>query len=199
MAHGLGTVLDAAPIAKREMPDVLFVVVGEGAERKELETRAQREGLDNVVFTGRVPRERVPELLRRAEISLVMLKDDPLFKTVLPSKLFESMGCARPMLLGVDGEARRLVERAEAGRYFVPSDPRALIEGIRALASDPVLRDRMGRSGHQVATTEFDRSVLAKRYAQVLRDVVARAPRRKRRADLVVPAPIARTPETRTS
>ncbi|MBN8610209.1 MAG: glycosyltransferase family 4 protein [Deltaproteobacteria bacterium] len=199
MAHGLGTVLDAAPIAKREMPEVLFLVVGEGAERKELEARAQREGLDNVVFTGRVPRERVPDLLRRAEISLVMLKDDPLFKTVLPSKLFESMGCARPMLLGVDGEARRLVERAEAGRYFVPSDPRALLEGIRALANDPALRDRMGRAGHQVATTEFDRGVLAKRYAQVLRDIVLRAPGRKRRADLIVRPPAGSPTETRTS
>ncbi len=200
MAHGLGTVLDAAAIAKRELPDVLFLVVGEGAERKELEARAQREGLDNVAFTGRVPRERVPELLRRAEISLVMLKDDPLFKTVLPSKLFESMGCARPMLLGVDGEARRLVERAGAGRYFVPSDPRALIDGIRALAADPALRDEMGRAGHHVATTEFDRGVLAKRYAQVLRDVVRRAPRRKRRGGLTIdPSPASHATEPRST
>jgi glycosyltransferase involved in cell wall biosynthesis len=174
MAHGLGTVLDAAAIAKGEQPHVLFLVVGEGAERKELEARARAEGLDNVAFTGRVPRERVPELLRRAEISLVMLKDDPLFKTVLPSKLFESMGCARPMLLGVDGEARRLVERAGAGLYFTPSDPRALLDGIRTLEADPDLRERMGRAGHHVATTEFDRGALAHRYAEILRGVVAR-------------------------
>jgi glycosyltransferase involved in cell wall biosynthesis len=182
MAHGLGTVLDAAPLAKRERPELLFVVVGEGAERRELEARAQREGLDNVVFTGRVPRARVPELLRRAEISLVMLKDDPLFKTVLPSKLFESMGCARPMLLGVDGEARRLVERAGAGLYFAPSDPRALLDGIAALAADPERRARMGEAGHRVATTEFDRGVLAARYADVLRGLIARPSRRVRRS-----------------
>lgn len=185
MAHGLGTVLDAARLAKQEMPEVLFLVVGDGAERKELEARAVREGLDNVSFTGRVPRERVPELLRRAEISLVMLKDDPLFRTVLPSKLFESMGCARPMLLGVDGEARRLVERAEAGLYFVPSDPRALLDGIRALAADPARRDRMGRAGHHVATTEFDRGVLAHRYADILRKVVADGRRGRGRAPTV--------------
>jgi glycosyltransferase involved in cell wall biosynthesis len=182
MAHGLGTVLDAAPLAKRERPELLFVVVGEGAERRELEARAQREGLDNVVFTGRVPRARVPEHLRRAEISLVMLKDDPLFKTVLPSKLFESMGCARPMLLGVDGEARRLVERAGAGLYFAPSDPRALLDGIAALAADPERRARMGEAGHRVATTEFDRGVLAARYADVLRGLIARPSRRVRRS-----------------
>jgi glycosyltransferase involved in cell wall biosynthesis len=172
MAHGLGTVLDAAALARKEAPHVLFLVVGEGAERKELEARAKAEGLDNVAFTGRVPRERVPELLRRAEISLVMLKDDPLFKTVLPSKLFESMGCARPMLLGVDGEARRLVERAGAGLYFEPSSARALLDGIRTLEADPALRERMGRAGHHVATTEFDRAVLARRYADLLRRVV---------------------------
>jgi glycosyltransferase involved in cell wall biosynthesis len=110
-----------------------------------------------------------------------MLKDDPLFKTVLPSKLFESMGCARPMLLGVDGEARRLVERAGAGLFFEPSSARALLDGIRTLEADPALRERMGQAGHLVATTEFDRSVLARRYAELLRRVVREGKRSIRR------------------
>jgi glycosyltransferase involved in cell wall biosynthesis len=85
------------------------------------------------------------------------------------------------MLLGVDGEARRLVERAEAGLYFTPSDPRALLDGIATLAADPALRERMGRAGHHVATTEFDRGVLARRYAEILRRVVAQPSRGARR------------------
>ncbi|MCS6858100.1 MAG: glycosyltransferase family 4 protein [Sandaracinaceae bacterium] len=176
MAHGLATVLEAARMARPTMPELLFLVVGEGAERPALEERARKEGLDNVHFTGRLPREAIPPLLRRADLSLVMLRPDPLFRTVLPSKLFESMGCGRPILLGVDGEARRLVERAGAGVYFPPDNPRALLEAITRLRSQPEERKAMGERGHAFVVHHFDREALAARYAELLHEVSKRTP-----------------------
>jgi colanic acid biosynthesis glycosyl transferase WcaI len=174
MAHGIGTMLDAARQLREARPDVLFVVAGSGAERVALEARVQSERLDNVRFVGRIPRADIPPLLRRSDLSLVMLRDSPLFRTVLPSKLFEAMGCARPILLGVDGEARRLVEEAGAGVFFPPGDPRALAASIIELAEDRARLCSLGRSGRDYALTHYDRRALAVRYHDHIREVVGR-------------------------
>lgn len=167
MAHGLGTVLDAAERLHNKS-EIVFLIVGDGAERKELEARVAASGLENVRFTGRIPRQQVAGLLRRADASLVMLRDSPLFHTVLPSKLFESMGCGRPILLGVDGEARRLVERAGAGLFFEPGSADALVHGIEQLRSDPARAAAMGRSGREFTLAHFGRKAIAGKYIAFL-------------------------------
>lgn len=170
MAHGLRTVLDAARILSTHR-EILFLIVGEGAERVALQEQARRSGLDNIVFTGRVPRDAIPGLLRRADVSLVVLRDSPLFRSVLPSKIFESMGCGRPILLGVDGEARRLVESAGAGVFFPPGDAHALVRALLEMKASPDRRSEMGRRGRDFVAMHYDRKVLARRYLDVLEDV----------------------------
>ncbi len=167
MAHGIGTVLETAR-KLREHKDILFLIVGEGAERKSLETKAQRDGLDNVEFLGRLPRHRIPPLLRRADAALVMLRADPVFETVLPSKLFEAMGCGTPVLLGVDGEARRLIESAQAGVFFEPGDADALARSVLKLRESPDKRRRLGARGSRYVMEHFNRRTLALDY---LRDI----------------------------
>src|SRR5688572_17801850 len=107
MAHGLGTVLDAAEkLAKNER--VAFIVVGDGAERRSLEAACGRRGLANVVFVGPVGKEEVVRYWRLADAALVLLRDRPVFRHVLPSKMFEAMATARPIILGVLGESAAL-------------------------------------------------------------------------------------------
>jgi putative colanic acid biosynthesis glycosyltransferase WcaI len=173
MAHDLGTMLEAAALLKTD-PRFLFVVAGEGAKREELEARAAREGLDNVRFLGRLARERIPALLNRADLSLIMLRKSPLFHMVLPCKVFESMGCATPILLGVNGEARRLVERAGAGRFFQPGDPADLAQSVRELAADPIALSRMGDSGRRFVREHYRFEDLAAGYRALLDSVVSR-------------------------
>jgi glycosyltransferase involved in cell wall biosynthesis len=171
MAHGLGTVLDAAGRLHEESPKVQILIVGDGAELGNLRSIAASRGLANVRFTGLVPRERVPGILAAADLALVTLKAAPVFKTVLPSKMFEAMAARRTIVLGVDGEARAVLERAGAGVAFPPGDAAALAATIARLAADPAGRRAMGESGRVFVEREFTRSVWARRYIDVLGEI----------------------------
>ena len=169
MAHDLDTVLDAARALRDSRPEALFVLAGGGARRDALEDRVRREEIDNVEILGRIPRESVPDLLHRCDLSLVTLRDDPVFRSVLPSKIFESMGCARPILLAVDGEARRLVEGAGAGVFVRPGNPVELAAAIDSLIARPSHELRaMGAAGRTFVAQHYDRAALADRYLEIL-------------------------------
>jgi glycosyltransferase involved in cell wall biosynthesis len=176
MAHDLGTMLTVAGRLLTERPDVLFAIVGDGAELPRLKARADRAGLTNVTFTGLVPRERVPDYLAATDISLVTLKRTDVFKTVLPSKMFEVMAAGRPMILAVDGEARQILERAGAGVAVAPEDGQAVLDTLLALAADPERRREMGSAGIRFVEREFSRRHWAAQYLDVLRDAQAHMP-----------------------
>jgi len=171
MAHGLQTLLEAAELLKAD-PTIQFLVVGDGAERPQLEQRAAERGLTNVRFLGRIPRADVAGLLRRSNASLVMLRPSPVFETVLPSKMFEAMGTATPILLGVEGEAKRLLQRADAGIHFVPGDAAALVDAVSRLRNDPAEAARLGQNGFTYTSTTFERKAIALKYEGLLRDLV---------------------------
>jgi glycosyltransferase involved in cell wall biosynthesis len=129
-AH-LWTLLDAAKRLEREAPDVSIALVGQGAEREALEKRAAREDLANVHFHGEQPRGEVPGIISATDICLVLLRKDDVFKTVIPSKMLEFMACGRPVILGVDGQARTILEAASAGFFVEPQNPDALAAAVR--------------------------------------------------------------------
>lgn len=172
MAHGLETVLDCAD-RLRQHAEIAFLFVGDGAEREGLIRRAEELRLDNVHFVGVQPRERIPDYLATSDVSLVPLRRKPLFQKVLPSKLFEIMGCSRPIILGVEGEARDAVERAQAGLCVQPENPDALADAILCLYRDPELADSLGRNGRAFVRKNFCRDRLANTYLDLLHEVVA--------------------------
>jgi putative colanic acid biosynthesis glycosyltransferase WcaI len=167
MAHGLETVLEAAEIL-RDDGRFLFWLVGDGARRAELEREAQRRGLGNVRFEGQVSREEVPKILATSDVALVLLKPDPLFETVLPSKMFEAMAAGRPVILGVGGEARRLLEESGGGVPIRPGDAAALVEAVRSLASQPEGAVAMGSRGREFVLRRYAHDALARRYLEEL-------------------------------
>lgn len=172
LAHGLETVLDSAH-RLREFDDIVFLFVGDGAERERLLQRSAQLQLKNVHFLGVQPRERIPHYLATSDVSLVPLRRKSLFQKVLPSKLFEIMGCSRPVILGVEGEARAAVESAGAGLCVRPEDPEALTQAILTLYRDPTLVDLLGRNGRQYVRRHYCRDRLARRYFETLRRVVS--------------------------
>jgi len=97
-----------------------------------------------------------------------LLRDLPLFRTVIPSKIFEFMGAGRPILTTVDGESRGIIERAGAGVFSPPEDVDALVESIRALSRDPRRLERMGALGREFVERSYSRPALAGRYLDVL-------------------------------
>jgi glycosyltransferase involved in cell wall biosynthesis len=133
---------------------------------------ARSRGLRNVRFVGQQARERIPAYVTASDACLVLLKKSELFKTVLPTKMLEFMSCARPVILGVDGHARRVMEQANAGIFVTPEDPIALADGVMRLASDPTLRDFLGRNGRQHVLQHFSRQNTAKLYLDVLQDLL---------------------------
>ncbi len=173
LCHGLETVVDAA----KRCPEVDFVLVGDGARKADLRERGR--GVPNLTFHDAVPSERMPEVYALGDIGLVHLQDLPLFRTVIPSKMFEIWACRRPVVLGVEGEAARILDEAGGGVAVPPEDPDALAAAVRELARDPARRAALGEAGRRAVEQTYDRRRLAERYAGILEDVVARARSRR--------------------
>lgn len=132
MAHGLENLLDCAGLIDR--PQVRFLLVGPGAEREMLMAEARRRGLQNVIFVPPQPKELMPSFWSLADVALVHLKDSALFKTVIPSKIFEAMGMGLPILLvAPEGEASKIVLGERAGMWVRAADPNALSAAVTLL------------------------------------------------------------------
>ncbi|MCZ6691445.1 MAG: glycosyltransferase family 4 protein [Planctomycetota bacterium] len=168
MAHALHRVLEAARGLARES-EILFVFVGEGAEKARLQRKSREWGLGNVQFIDPQPRSRTPQFYSACDLGLVTLKDSSLFRAVLPSKIFEYLGMERPILISVDGEAREIVEGCGAGRYVPPEDVPAMMDAIRQMSRSREELERMGRRGRRHVLENYDRDRLAGRYLEILR------------------------------
>ena len=172
MAHGLDTILDAAD-KLRDDPRIVFVLVGDGAERKRLEQRRADMRLDNIKILGQQPKQAMPGIWAATDVSLIVLRKDDLFKKVLPSKMFEAMAMRRPIILGVEGEARELLDEAGAGIAMTPESADELVAAVTRLADDPALCDRYGASGEAHVREHYDRARLAERYIDILDKTIA--------------------------
>ncbi len=168
MAHGLETLLDAAAILKPAIPDVLFLLIGEGAEKDRIKSLAQSRGLANVKFLDQQPREKIPAFISASDACLVLLKKTDVFKTVIPTKMLEFMSCARPVILGVDGQARQIVEQADAGIVIEPENVEALVRAIQQLAANREQGIALGQKGREYIVKNFSRAHTAEKYIQVI-------------------------------
>jgi colanic acid biosynthesis glycosyl transferase WcaI len=171
-AHGLETLLEAAALLRERAPKVLFLLVGEGAEKARIVSLARSRSLTNVRFLDQQPREKIPGYISASDACLVLLKRNELFKTVLPTKMLEFMSCARPVILGVDGHARWVMEQANAGIFIQPEDSAELAEAVVRLAADPALRESLGRNGRQHVLQYFSRQHTARVYLDLLQDLL---------------------------
>ena len=175
MAHGLETLLDAAAQLQKENVDVRFLLIGEGAVKERIKALAQTRGLANVRFLDQQPHDKIPAFISASDACLVLLRKTEIFKTVIPTKMLEFMSCGRPVILGVDGQARKIVEEAEAGIVIEPENSAALVAAIQRLAADPNLGQKLGRQGREYIVRKLSRHQTADDYIQVLDGVRARA------------------------
>lgn len=167
-AHGLETLMGAAQELQTALPEAMFLLIGEGAEKDRIVELAATRQLRNVQFLGQQPRERIPAYVSAADICIVILRKAELFKTVIPTKMLEYMACERPVIIAVDGQARQIVEQAHAGIFVEPENSKALAHVILELAGDKLKREQMGKNGRKYIVDNFSREKTARDYIAVL-------------------------------
>jgi len=168
MAHGLETLIAAAEELQTTLPEARFVLIGEGAEKQHIMGLAAERHLANVQFLGQQPRESIPAFVSAADLCLVLLRGADLFKTVIPTKLLEYMACGRPVVVGVDGQSRQIVEEAGAGVFVEPENSPMLASAICELAGEPTQRRQMGANGRRYIVERLARESTARDYVEVL-------------------------------
>jgi glycosyltransferase involved in cell wall biosynthesis len=172
LAHALDNVLAAAQVLRGE-PDVHFLLVGHGAQKKSLVLDAKERGLSNVSLHDALPKEDMPDLWSVCDVALVHLKNDPVFATVIPSKIFEAFGMGRPvMIVQPDGEAADLVRAAKAGEWVEPENPGALAAAVLAWKRDPEKLAEF-RANAAIAAKSHSRDRLAREMLELLRQAAA--------------------------
>jgi glycosyltransferase involved in cell wall biosynthesis len=173
-AQALDTVLDAASLIGRRIPEIQFIFIGGGVDVDRLKRIAQERRLNNVLFLPRRPVSEIGEVLNLANVLLVHLKDDPLFRITIPSKIQAYLAVGRPILAGVRGDAAELVRMAGAGVDFLPENPESLSEAVEKLYQMPrALLDEMGDHGRRYYREKLSLSAGVSRFEEVFQAAVA--------------------------
>lgn len=155
VTHGLMVILDAAEqMLSRD--DIRFVLVGEGSDKAYLVAQAQKRSLTNITFMDVVPQSLVPTILAAGDLCLAHVRKMPGGLGIVPIKMYEAMACARPVVLAVDGDARRIAEEAGAAIYVEPENASALASAILHLYEHPDLAATLGPKGRAYVEARFD-------------------------------------------
>jgi glycosyltransferase involved in cell wall biosynthesis len=171
VAQGLETVLDTAR-QFRAVPDVHFLFVGEGPKKGELLDLRNRLKLDNVTMLTERARTEMPAFLSAADLALVPLRKLELFEGAVPSKMFDAWACGCPVLLSIDGEARRLMKTAQAGVFVEPENVTQMTQAILQLKNDPDRLRSYGENGRRFVEANYSRQRLALRLEELLLEIV---------------------------
>ena len=128
LAHGLKFIL--ASISKISNPTLHFLFIGDGAEKQNLIEYSKTLNLKNYTFLDSITKREIPLYIDLSDYSLVNLKKSDEFKNVIPSKIFENIAMYKPILLGVEGESKKLIENYKVGVCFEPDNTKSFIDAV---------------------------------------------------------------------
>ncbi len=168
MAHGLDFIINCLPDVSDK--DIQFLFVGDGAAKQPTIEQANALGLKNVTFLESVPKEKVGDYLGITDVVLVPLRKSDTFKTVIPSKIFESAAMQKPILLGVDGQAREIIEEYNAGLYYEPENKESFLWSIHEINNNKELYLTI-QSGQKKLAVAYDRNALADKMLKYLQSI----------------------------
>lgn len=166
MAHKLDFIVQSA--AGIDDQRIHFLFIGNGAEKEKVKSLAGELQLNNCTFLDSVPKEVIDQYISVTDVALVPLKRSDTFKTVIPSKIFENAAMLKPILLGVEGEARSIIEKYNAGICFEPENEADLIAAIHKLISDRPYYGSLQEGCSRLAE-DFDRRTLAATMLDIVR------------------------------
>ena len=174
VAQGLETALEAARQLQSQAPNVQFLFVGEGPKKQDLLALRDQWGLTNVMMLGEQPRARMPVYLSAADVALVPLRRLEVFQGALPSKMFDAWACGCPVLLSIAGEAKQVLERADAGVFVEPEDAGQMAQAIVQLHAEPERLRCYGENGRRFVAKHYSRQRLAARLEALLLETIGR-------------------------
>jgi len=168
LAHKLETVLETALLLK-DNEKIHFLLIGDGADRANLEQIVASKSIQNVTLIPLQPKKYIPYYLDISDVGLIMLKNNSLFKTVIPSKMFEYMGFGKPVIISVpEGEATAIVKENSCGLTVIPESPHELMNAILQLYKDKKTREEFGKNSYQTVTEYYNRDTLAQKMLNVI-------------------------------
>jgi colanic acid biosynthesis glycosyl transferase WcaI len=160
LAHALDSIIEAAELLKDE-DDIRIMFAGGGADRARLEKLVEAHDLSNVVMIPRQPKENMQKIWSLCDVSLVSLKDTPLFSTVIPSKMFESMAMKLPIIISVpEGESTEIVRKEKLGLVIAPENPYRLAEALLNIKKDNDMYNTYAKNCF-LAAIKFNRKKLS--------------------------------------
>lgn len=171
LAYDFDSVLRVAESMQNENSSVpvLFVFFGDGPVKMRYCQLAESKKLKNVRFFPPQPGKAMPSIFSSLDAAIIPLRDSTFYAGTLPSRLFECMAASVPAILAiVEGEATRLLERANGGISVSPEDPNALADAIRTLSQNPTLCRTLGENARRYVIAHYDRRELARRFAELL-------------------------------
>lgn len=170
LANGLGFVLDAAAeLKRRRVNDIVFILHGDGMERPNLEARADREELDNVIFSGPTPKHLMAEVFAAVDVCMTIFKNVPVLRTSSPNKMFDALAAGKPILTNMPGWLGDLAEREQTGVLVRPDDPADFADKAIWMRDHPAELIAFSRNARRLAENQFSRDVLAKRLEDVFK------------------------------
>ena len=157
MAHKLDFIVECAAYYQ-DKKNLHFLFVGDGSELNNLKNQSRKLKLNNITFIGNVQKAHIPLYFGHIDYSIVNLKKDNLFKGALPSKIFESCLMLKPILLGVDGEAKKLLTKYKFGVYYEPENMVSFHNSVDEILKKDYVQLQ---NGCKRVSNQFDRDTLA--------------------------------------
>ena len=157
LAQDLKTIIQAADLLSKY--DIFFEIIGQGVCKTEIINLAKNQDI-KVRFYDSKPRKELIKSIMKSSICLVPLKDKKLFNYALPSKMFEYMACGKPVILGVDGEAKKVLNKSRSGIFVKPEDPEMLSKAILTYYNDNEKLLEHGANGLSFVTKNLEKEVL---------------------------------------
>ena len=167
MMNNLETMIGAAELLRND-PRFVFMIVGDGKDRKKILELAASKNLENVIMAPPQPKSAMKDYLAAADACVAGLKNLPTMTTTYPNKVFDYMAAGRPTVLAIDGVIRKVVEEANGGIFCQPGDPRAMADAICVLGDNPVRAREMGIRARHFVSTHFNRDHQARDFVQLI-------------------------------
>ena len=167
-AQSIDTIVEAAAILKQE-EKIKFIIIGEGPEKEKLQALKQELRADQLTFFPGVTKSEIADIINSVDVGIIPLRKIDLFLGAIPSKIFEILYLRKPILLGIQGEAKSLfIDQGKAGLAFEPENAEELAEKVLHLYNNQTLVNELGENGRNYVASSFDRAKIAESFQDFL-------------------------------